>query len=208
MRVALYTRVSTTDKGQTVENQVLALRGEMERKGWEIVLIEQDTISGTKQRRPGLDRIFWYAKRHEFDTLVVWSLDRLTREGPFRALEIIQDLNKLNIDFYSMQEPYFDTCGPFRDAIISIAACLARLEREKIVERVKAGLERTKAEGTVLGPPRIKEHIAPKVLELAGRGWKVSKIASTVRFQTKSGVLKSPSMATVRAIINEQKAIA
>lgn len=205
MRVALYTRVSTTDKGQTVENQYLALREACKARGWKIVLEQQDTISGTKQRRPGLDAIFAAAAEHKFDTLVVWSLDRLTREGAFRALEIIQDLGKLNIGFHSLQEPHFDTCGPFKDAIIAIAATLAKLEREKIVERVKAGLERTKAAGTVLGPPRIEGLITPRILELAAKGYKPCRIAAEVNYRTKAAKTKNPSERMVRRIIAKNR---
>lgn len=208
MRVALYTRVSTTDKGQTVENQVLACRQGMAIKAWDIVLEEQDCISGTKQRRPGLDRILAAAKRGEFDILVVWSLDRLTREGAFRALEIIQDLSQMGVGFHSLQEPHFDTCGPFKDAIIAIAATLAKLEREKIVERVKAGLERTKAEGTILGPPRIVPFITPRVLELADQGWSIARISSTVKYQTSNGKVKHPSKVTVRSILAKHRKVA
>lgn len=205
MRVALYTRVSTTDKGQTVENQLLALRAHCAVKGWEIILERQDTISGTKQRRPGLDAIFAAAANQEFDILVVWSLDRLTREGAFRALEIIQDLGKSNVAFCSLQEPHFDTCGPFKDAIIAIAATLAKLEREKIVERVKAGLERTRAQGTVLGPPRIVPSITSRVLELEHLGWKPARIASTVNYSLAGGRKKHPSVATIRRILADNR---
>lgn len=212
MRVALYTRVSTTDKSQTTENQTLALHQACKARGWKIVLERQDTISGTKQRRPGLDSLFAAAAEHKFDTLVVWSLDRLTREGAFRALEIIQDLGVLKIGFHSLQEPHFDTCGPFKDAIIAIAATLAKLEREKIVERVKAGLERTKAEGTILGPPRIEPTVTPRVLELAAKGMKPCRIAAEVRYMTK-GVdgkpprYKNPSERMVRRIITRHKQV-
>jgi DNA invertase Pin-like site-specific DNA recombinase len=207
VRVALYTRVSTTDKGQTIENQVLALRADCEARKEDIALEGHDYISGAKQSRPGLDRIFAAAEAKQFDVLVVWSLDRLTREGAFRALEIIQNLGKLGIGFRSLQEPHFDTCGPFKDAIIAIAATLAKLEREKIVERVKAGLERVKAEGRVLGPPRIIPHIAPRVLELAAQGWKAPRIASTVKYRTHAVPYKvrHPSLATVRRILAEHR---
>lgn len=210
MNVALYTRVSTTDKGQTVENQYLGLREAGKTRGWKIVMEEQDTISGTKQRRPGLDAIFAAAAERKFDTLVVWSLDRLTREGAFRALEIIQDLGKLNIGFHSLQEPHFDTCGPFKDAIIAIAATLAKLEREKIVERVKAGLERTKAAGTILGPPRIEGLITPRILELAAKGFKPCRIAAETKYLTRGTdgreiKTKNPSERMVRRIIAKNR---
>ena len=196
MRVAIYTRVSTADKGQTIENQVRQLRADCAARGDEIVMEESDMTSGTKRDRPGLNQIFLSAMDKEFDCLVVWSLDRLTREGAFRALEIIQNLGKTGVAFRSLSEPHFDTCGPFKDAIIAIAATLAKLEREKIVERVKAGLERTRAAGTVLGRPKIQTALTPQVLELHGQGFSLGKIA--IRVNT--------SKTTVQRILSRQVA--
>jgi len=199
-RVALYTRVSTADRGQTTENQVLQLRKACELRGWEIVLEEQDVISGTKEKRPGLQRIYDSAVLREFDVLFVWSLDRLTREGAFRALEIIQRLGQMNVGFESLQEAHFSTCGPFKDAIIAIAATLAKLEREKIVERVKAGLERTKKKGTVLGRPKIGEKWKPQILEMAAKGMGTYDIANELPILV--------SERTVRRILRQEKVAA
>jgi DNA invertase Pin-like site-specific DNA recombinase len=204
-RVALYTRVSTTDKGQTVENQVLALRQACAGRNWSIVLEEQDAISGTKRVRPGLDRLFAAAGRGEFDTVVVWSLDRLTREGALRALEIIQQLGQMGVGFHSLQEPHFDTCGPFKDAIIAIAATLAKLEREKIVERIHAGLARTRAQGTRLGRPPICAGIAPRVLELHAANRSLAGIASSIRLETRDGKPCGPSKSTIRRILKQHR---
>jgi DNA invertase Pin-like site-specific DNA recombinase len=204
MRIALYSRVSTTDKGQTVENQFLAMRADCAARQEPVVLEEQDYLSGTKRFRPGLERIFAAAQRHEFDVLVVWSLDRLTREGAFRALEIIQNLGALGIGFRSLTEIHFDTCGPFKDAIIAIAATLAKLEREKIVERIKAGLDRTRAAGTVLGRTPIVPEITAKVLELSFRGWDAQRIAAGIEYRTKAGRARNPSIATIRQILRSR----
>lgn len=210
MRIALYTRVSTTDKGQTVENQFMSLRADCKHRKEQIVIEEQDYISGTKERRPGLDRIFAAAANHEFDVLAVWSLDRLTREGALRTLQIIQDLGKLGITFRSLQEPYFDTGGPFKDVIVSMAACLAKLEREKIVERVKAGLERTRAAGTILGPPRIERLVTSRILELAAKGYKPCRIAAETKYLTRGGdgrevKAKHPSERMVRRVLRKHQ---
>lgn len=200
-RAAVYTRVSTTDKGQTVDNQLLDIQKACQIKGWDIAIAEQDYISGAKANRPGLMEILACANRKEFDVLVVWSLDRLTREGAFRALEIIQNLTKLGIGFHSLQEPHFDTCGPFKDAIIAIAATLAKMERERISERVKAGLKRTVKSGTVLGPKsRI---VKDRILELAASGATVPVICSSLSYETAKGKVKGPSRSRVYEILKE-----
>lgn len=174
MRVAIYTRVSTSDKGQTVENQLFDIRRFCSAQEHAILIEDQDVISGTKARKPGLDRILAAAERKEFDILVVWSLDRLTREGALRTLEIIQQLTKLGVGFHSLQEPHFDTCGPFKDAIIAIAATLAKMERERISERIRTSLKRKKDEGTILGRRRTIE-ILP-ILSLKKEGYGVTEI--------------------------------
>jgi DNA invertase Pin-like site-specific DNA recombinase len=197
-RVALYTRVSTSDKGQTVENQFLALRKACELRGWEIVLEEQDVISGTKEKRPGLQRVFDAAVLREFDILFVWSLDRLTREGAFRALEIVQQLGKQNVAFESLREPYFSTCGPFKDVFLAIAAALARIERERICERVKAGLDRTREAGTILGRPKVADRWKPQILEMAGKGMNSVKIAKKLPISAR----------TVRRMLRQSKVAA
>jgi DNA invertase Pin-like site-specific DNA recombinase len=208
MRIALYSRVSTTDKGQTTENQSLQLRANCEARSETVVLEEHDYLSGTKRFRPGLERIFAAAERREFDVLVVWSLDRLTREGAFRALEIIQNLGALGIGFRSITEPHFDSSGPFKDAIIAIAATLAKLEREKTVERIKAGLDRTRAAGTVLGRTAIVPQITPQVLTLAAKQWSTARIASSIEYRTRDGRAKKPSIATVRQILANHRKVA
>lgn len=199
-RVALYTRVSTADKGQTTENQVLQLRAACELRGWEIVLEESDIISGTKEKRVGLQKIYDAAVLRDFDVLFVWSLDRLTREGAFRALEIIQRLGKMDVGFESLSEPHFSTCGPFKDAIIAIAATLAKLEREKIVERVKAGLERTKKKGTILGRPKIGAKYQKQIIAMSMMGLNADKIANELP------ILISPR--TVRRVLRQNKVAA
>jgi DNA invertase Pin-like site-specific DNA recombinase len=199
-RIALYARVSTSDRGQTNENQFLALRTACQQRGWEIVIEEMDVISGTKERRPGLQRLFDAAVLREFDILFVWSLDRLTREGAFRALEIIQNLSRQGIGFESLQEPHFSTCGPFADALLAISATLAKMERERIVERVKAGLERTRKKGTILGRPKIGAKYQKQILAMDMMGLKSDKIANELP------ILISPR--TVRRVLRQNKVAA
>lgn len=142
-RIALYMRISKKDSRQTVENQFVAMEQACAAKGWNIVLRDHDKDSGSKRDRKGLERILAAAENRQFDILMVWALDRFTREGAFRALELIQHLDNLGIAFCSLREPHFDTSGPFKDALIAISATLAKMERERMIERINAGIERS-----------------------------------------------------------------
>ena len=156
LRIALYTRVSTND--QCPENQVKDLRTWAEREGHSVVAEFQDFMSGAR-RRERLDDCFDAAKRHKFDILAIWSLDRLTREGPLATLLYIHRLNALGVKVYSHQEPYLNPSLPFYESIISLLADIARWERIRRSERTKAGLRRALSQGKKLGRPKgCKDH--------------------------------------------------
>ena len=146
-RVALYTRVSTVD--QHPETQLHDLRALAAQRGLEIVEEYKDTISGTKAKRPGLDRLMADARRGKFDVVLVWAFDRMARSVK-HFLEVLDELSHLNIEFVSFREN-IDTGGPLGRAIIVIIAAIAELERNLIVERVRAGMRRAKLEGRRLG---------------------------------------------------------
>jgi DNA invertase Pin-like site-specific DNA recombinase len=122
-RVAIYTRVSTSD--QSIEPQLLDLRRIAAARGYEIVKEHSDTISGTKSRRPGVDALLSDARRHRFDVVSVWAFDGMARwVRPF--LEALDDLSHFNIEFISFREniEHFwpvgtcdgDHCGSYRRA--------------------------------------------------------------------------------------------
>jgi DNA invertase Pin-like site-specific DNA recombinase len=120
--------------------------------------------------------MFGEASRRKFDTLLFWSLDRLSREG---VLETLQHLNRLTgygVGYRSFTEQYFDSCGVFRDAVIAIVATVAKQERVRISERTIAGLATARAKGKVLGRPRVRFDIA-EVKLLRGAGASISAIA-------------------------------
>jgi DNA invertase Pin-like site-specific DNA recombinase len=143
MRVGIYGRCSTRDK-QEAENQLLQLRAFAIRQQWEVVLEFVDLESGKPASRPAFQRMFNAASKREFDLLLFWDLSRLTREGTLPTLKHLERLASYGVQWRSFSEPYFDSCGVFRDCVISIMATLARQERIKIRERVLAGLERHK----------------------------------------------------------------
>ncbi|HXX20151.1 MAG TPA: recombinase family protein [Candidatus Acidoferrum sp.] len=153
MRIALYLRVST-DKQET-ENQAVQLREFAAKQGWQIVGEYCDYESGAKADRAEFGRLFEDASRRKFDLVLFWALDRLSREGVYQTLQHLNRLESYGVGFRSFTEPYFDSCGVFKDAVIAIMATLAKQERIKRSERTRAGLARVKASGKRLGRPRL-----------------------------------------------------
>jgi DNA invertase Pin-like site-specific DNA recombinase len=150
-RAALYVRVSTPD--QSIEPQLLDLRQMAAARGYEIVREYSDKLSGTKSRRPGLDALLSDAQRHRFDVVMVWAFDRMARSVR-HFLEVLDELNHLGIEFVSFRES-IDTSGPLGRAMVVIVGAIAELERNLIVERVKAGMRRAKLDGRQIGRSRL-----------------------------------------------------
>ena len=146
-RAAIYTRVSTAD--QHPETQLYDLREMARQRGFEIVREYSDTISGAKSKRPGLDQLMADARRRKFDVVLVAAFDRVARSVR-HFLEVLDELNHLGIEFVSFRENV-DTGGPLGRAIVVIVGAIAELERNLIVERVKAGMRRAKLEGRRIG---------------------------------------------------------
>ena len=171
-RVALYLRVSTLD--QHPETQVLDLRQLAAQRGLEIVAEYQDTISGIKAKRPGLDQLMADARHGQFDLVLVWAFDRLARSVR-HLLEVLDELNHLGIEFISFREN-IDTGGPLGRALITIIGAIAELERNLIVERVRAGMRRAKLEGQRIGRPPL--HVDRDALARdRSRGQSLSQLA-------------------------------
>jgi len=173
LRAALYARVSTTD--QTTENQILELRRYVEARGWTAAEY-LDTISGTKERRPALNRLTADARRRRFDVLVVWRLDRLGRNLK-HLIVTLDELAALRIGFTSLNEG-IDTTTPAGTLQLHLLAAIAQFERSRIVERVNAGLARARAQGKRLGRPRkapAPAALAGLTVREAALRWNVSK---------------------------------
>jgi DNA invertase Pin-like site-specific DNA recombinase len=150
MRCAIYARVSTLD--QEPENQLVELRRYVTARGWSSVEHVDRGVSGAKDRRPALDVLLKEARRRRFDVLVVWRLDRLGRN--LRHLVILlEELQALGIAFVSLGEG-IDATTPAGKLQMHILAAIAEFERARIAERVRAGLQRARAQGKRLGRPR------------------------------------------------------
>jgi DNA invertase Pin-like site-specific DNA recombinase len=150
-RVALYARVSTSD--QTAENQLRALREHAERAGWVIVAEFTDhAVSGTREKRPGLDALLVGARRRRFDLIAVAALDRLGRNLR-HLVTLLDELQHLGVGLVSLREA-LDLTSPIGRAMFALVGVLAEVERAWIVERTHAGLRRARAQGKRLGRPR------------------------------------------------------
>ena len=169
MATAIYARVSTKD--QTTENQVEQLRAVAEKAGGYIFAVYADVVSGSKGRdqRPELDALLKAVTRREIDRVMVWSVDRLGRSLQ-DLVSTMQEVQAAGADLYLHQQS-IDTSTPSGKALFQMCGVFAEFEREMIRDRVKAGLERTKAKGTKLGrrgvsvpwPTRVpsSQHLMP-----------------------------------------------
>ena len=150
-RVALYCRVSTKDMGQDTDNQLFQLRQLAQRRGWQIVHEYIDQASAKSSDREQFQAMFQDASRRQFDILLFWSLDRLSREGVYETLTHLQRLDSYGVAWKSYTEEYLDSTGMFKDAVIAILAAIAKQERIRLSERTKAGIERVRRNGSRWG---------------------------------------------------------
>jgi DNA invertase Pin-like site-specific DNA recombinase len=174
-RAVLYMRVSTAD--QTTDNQAHDLQQMAQQR--DLVIVERyidHGISGTRSRRPGLDRMMADARKGKFDVVLVWACDRLARSTK-HFLETLDELNRLGIEFISFREQ-LDTGGALGRAVVTIISVVAELERSLIVERVKAGMRRARLEGRQIGRAPLAIDRAALLRDRA-RGVKLSQLANT-----------------------------
>jgi len=154
MRVAIYLRVSTAE--QDPSNQLPVLETFAENKGWQIVQVYQEAESAWKAgRQAELQRIFEDCRNGiRFDVLLVWSLDRLSRQGIAAVLNLIQLLKLYGVQVISLNESWTETEGPMKELLYAVFAWAAQYESKIKSERTLAGLARAKAEGKTLGRPK------------------------------------------------------
>src|ERR1017187_8845476 len=153
--VALYARVSTRDKGQDNENQLIALREFCAKQGWTIAHEYVDRATGKHSDREQFKVMFSAASRRGFDAIITWALDRLSREGVAQTFEHIKTLLGYGVQYVSYTEPHFRTTGPADELMIAVAAWIAQQERTRLSERTLAGLEKARRAGRVGGRPRL-----------------------------------------------------
>lgn len=191
MTCAIYIRVSTPPdhrrdpkhaeaaQKQETTNQRLALEKYATARGWEITEVyEEHASAGAGKERPVFRSLMEAARKNRFDMVLFWSLDRFSREGVYETLDHLRTLGKYGVSYCSFQEQYIDSAGPFRDALIGIIAALARMERERQSERVKAGLDRRRREGKHVGrkPSEVDLHRLKLAVQA---GFSLDQIART-----------------------------
>jgi DNA invertase Pin-like site-specific DNA recombinase len=188
MNVAIYLRVSSklrakrTDRDadcqQQTENQKLQLERFAASQGWEITATFVDHDSGTKAARPGFTALMDAASRHEFDLVLVWALDRFSREGIGRTCDHLRRLAGWKVAFRSYSESFLDTAGPFAELVTALFAFFAAFEHNRIVERTVAGQQRAKAAGKQIGGFNKRVFHRDQVPLLRAQGMSLRAIAT------------------------------
>jgi DNA invertase Pin-like site-specific DNA recombinase len=188
-RVAIYARVSKEDGRQEPENQLMQLRAWCAVAGHQIVGEYIDHASGgrTASRRPQFTAMLEDAHRRRFDLVLVWALDRLSREGMVPTIGHLQRLASYGVVFHSYTEPTLSTENELvRDIVLAVMASLAKVERQKISERTKAGLQRARASGKRLGrtPFSALDREKLRMALEAGATWHAASLATGIPYST------------------------
>jgi DNA invertase Pin-like site-specific DNA recombinase len=180
MRVAIYARVSTKDKGQDTENQLHQLRAFAEQHG-SIYMVYTDQESGGKADRTEFKQLLLEAYQKKFDLVVFWRLDRFSREDALATLRYLKELKDHGVNYKSFTEPYLDSLGPFGDVIVSMLATIAAQDLIKISENTKAALAKKKAAGVQLGAPTKSAGTVEQVRRLKTGGASNQAIARALK---------------------------
>ena len=156
MRVAIYVRVSTDDKGQDPENQLRELRAWCNNAGHIVAheyIDHESGRNGTKNRKQ-FAQLFEDAHKRKFDCVLFWALDRFTREGLTPTVMYLQRLAECGVSFHSYTEPHLATDNELlRDILLAVMSSLAKVESKKIGDRTRAGMARAREKGTDSGKP-------------------------------------------------------
>lgn len=171
IRAALYARVSTSGHGQDVGLQLDELRQVAAQRGWTFTEFVDEGVSGSKDRRPALDRMMADARAGKLDVVAVWRFDRFARDTR-HLLTAMEEFRALGVAFVSLREQ-IDTSTPMGKAMFTIISAIGELERDLIRERVVAGVQRAKANGKHCGRPKVAMDLRPAIALLReGRGLK------------------------------------
>lgn len=170
---AIYARVSTLNGNQDPSMQTRELKEYCERRGWQVFDCYVDNgVSGKKDSRPQLNRMMQDAHERRFDVVVVWRFDRFARSVS-HLLRALETFNSLGVQFVSLSEA-IDTSTPMGKMVFTVLGAVAELERNLIVERVRAGLRHARAKGKRLGRPKKSVDAAEvRSLRAAGESWRM-----------------------------------
>jgi DNA invertase Pin-like site-specific DNA recombinase len=173
MRIAIYARVSTDDKGQDPENQLRELRGWAVNSGHAVGGEYVDYEIGRKgtEKRKQFAALFDDAAKRKFDCVLFWALDRFSREGMAQTIIYLQRLSSYGVAFHSYTEPHLATDNELvRNILLALLSSLAKVEAQKISERTRAGMARAKANGIKVGRPKLEIALRRQIAHRAAKG--------------------------------------
>lgn len=182
--VGVYARVSSKRRQHT-DNQLLQIREFCERRGWPIAqeYIDRESGAAGRDKRPALDKMMRDAHLGRFNQLVIFALDRLTREGIAQTFDYVRRLKQSGVELCSVTEELFNTAGPNGELFLAMAAWIAEQERVRHVERIRAGQQRAREQGKTFGAPRKQVNIQRlRALRESGKSWRqVQKITGVAK---------------------------
>lgn len=177
LKIGLYARVSKNDESQDPENQLRPLREFANALEGEIVEEYIDKASGSNGDRINFLRMLKDADKREFNLLLVWSLDRLSREGIPNTLGYLKRLKSNGIAIKSLQESWLDTRDEgIGELLVAIFSWVAQQERKRLIERINAGLDRARANGQKLGRPKGSKDTKRRTRSGYWRRWEKEKV--------------------------------
>jgi len=152
-RVALYLRVS--DPTQHTENQLPVLRDWASQRGYDIAgVYEKQESAWRAGHQRELSRLLQDAGRRRFELVLVWALDRLSREGALAILRLVDRLRTYGVKVLSYQESWTEAPGELAELLYALTGWVARMESQRRSERTRAGLARAVTQGKKLGSPK------------------------------------------------------
>jgi DNA invertase Pin-like site-specific DNA recombinase len=188
-RIAIYYRVST-DK-QDLDSQKVAVDrwlAELPKKPKSVHIIQDEGMSGKHENRPGYKELLGLAINRKIDTIVVYRLDRLSRNATV-AIKTLLELDEYGVGFISVTQPVLNLghANPFRRTMLAAFAEIAEIERDTIVARVRSGLEAARRRGVVLGAPvKVNDDAVAKARALRGQGLSYKDIAAELNISVGS----------------------
>ena len=157
MKVCIYSRVSTGE--QDTKNQSVVLTDWANQRGYKVVKIYEEQESAWKSgHQKELANLVVDARHRKFQAVLVWALDRLSREGALAILSLVHKLSSNGVKVLSYQESWTEAPGELAEVLYALTGWVARMESQRRSERTKAGLARVRAHGKRLGrPPGSKD---------------------------------------------------
>ena len=162
MKVALYARVSTRDKEQDPETQLVALRAYAEAQGWDTQEFVDHGFSGKSLRRPEWQKMMDLVRRGRLKVVMVWHLDRAFR-NVLDGLTVMRELEMLDVRFLPLEQRTWDTSTPTGKLFITFLLMMGELMTSELPAKIKAGQARARSQGKKIGRPRKYPHITQAV---------------------------------------------